>query len=148
MANLFPIDTNFEESNIQINKEIEFKGSYKFDFEKGEFIKNIDGTIAKCNEEEAYIQWCQKAMRTPRFLLAYSDLFGHEIDSLRGSKLSKEAIELEVKRMTKEALMVHPKTIDVDSFKFTWNDGNLYYEYNVKNYYDENTTLSNKLKVR
>lgn len=147
MTNLFPMDTNFEELDIQNNDEIEFKGSYKFDFETGEFIKNIDGTIARCNEEEAYIQWCQKVMRTPRFLLAYSDLFGHEIDSLRGSKLSKEAIELEVKRMTKEALMVHPKTIDVDNFKFTWYDGNLYYEYNVNSYYN-NSTLSNELKVR
>ncbi len=147
MANLFPLETDFEELNIQNNDDIEFKGSYKFDFDKGEFIKNVDGTIAKCNEEEAYIQWCQKVMRTPRFLLAYSDLFGHEIDSLRGSKLSKEAIELEVKRMTKEALMVHPKTIDVDNFKFTWNDGNLYYEYNINSYYN-NSTLSNELKVR
>lgn len=147
MANLFPIDTNFEELEIQNNDEIEFKGSYKFDFSTGKFIKNVDGTIAKCTEEEAYIQWCQKAMITPRFLLAYSELFGHEIDSLRGSKLSKEAIELEVKRMTKETLMVHPKTIDVDSFRFTWNNGNLHYEYNVNSYYN-NSTLSNELKVR
>lgn len=147
MANLFPIDTNFEELEIQNNDEIEFKGSYKFDFSTGQFIKNVDGTIAKCTEEEAYIQWCRKAMITPRFLLAYSELFGHEIDSLRGSKLSKEAIELEVKRMTKETLMVHPKTIDVDSFRFTWNNGNLHYEYNVNSYYN-NSTLSNELKVR
>lgn len=147
MVNLFPLETDFEELNIQNNNEIEFKGSYKFDFDKGEFIKNVDGTIVRCNEEEAYIQWCQKVMRTPRFLLAYSELFGHEIDSLRGSKLSKEAIELEVKRMTKEALMVHSKTIDVDNFKFTWNNGDLYYEYNVNSYYN-NSTLSNELKVR
>lgn len=148
MANLFPIETDFEELNVQSNQEVEFKGSYKFDFEKCEFIKNIDGTIARCNEEEAYIQWCQKVMRTPRFLLAYSDLFGNEIDSLRSSDLNNEAIELEVKRMTKEALKVHPKTIDVDNFKFIWNNGNLYFEYNVNSYYNNNVTLSNEMKVR
>ena len=56
MANLFPVDTDFEEFDIQSNKEVEFKGSYKFDVNKGEFVKNIDGTIAMFNEDEAYIQ--------------------------------------------------------------------------------------------
>lgn len=147
MTNLFPEDTNFEELNLQESSDVEFKGSYKFDFEIGEFVKNPDGTIAKCTEEEAYVQWCKKAMLTNRYLLAYSSLFGTEIDGLRGSKLSNKAIELEVKRMTKEALIVHPKTIYVDNFSFEWIKGNLYFEYEVKSYYSDKITLQNELKV-
>ncbi len=147
MSNLFPQDTNFEELNLQDSSNAEFKGSYKFDFETGEFAKNIDGTIAKCNPEEAYIQWCKKSMITNRYLPAYSDKFGNEVSSLRGTKLSDRAIELEVKRMTKEALMVHPKTVDVDNFIFKWIKGNLHFSYDVKSYYSDEITLQNELKV-
>lgn len=150
MPNLFPEDMSFEETNIEsMNEPLEFKGSYLFDFEKGEFVKNPDGTIAKCDDLQAYVQWCYKAMATPRYKLAYSDLYGHEFKDLIGKNLSKEAIELEIKRMTTETLMVHPRTQEVTDFQFCWsnNKEEVYYTYKVITIDDERILLNNTVKV-
>ncbi|NME95368.1 DUF2634 domain-containing protein [Clostridium cochlearium] len=150
MPNLFPEDMEFEENNIEeLEEPLEFKGSYLFDFEKGEFVTNPDGTIAKCDDLQAYIQWCNKALATPRYKLAYSDLVGQEFKSIIGSGLSKSAIELEIKRMTIETLMVHPKTKDVTNFNFKWagNKEEVYYEYEVITIDEERFTLDNTVKV-
>lgn len=148
MPNLFPKGSI---NNITLKKEnpIIFKGSYAFDFERGEFIKNPDGSIAKCNEFEAYVQWCQKAMMTARFkYLAYSNQYGQELRNIVGSDLDNKAIELEIKRIVKEALMVHPLTNSVENFEFKWENGELYYDYEVITIKQQRKFLTSKLKVR
>lgn len=150
MPDLFPSDVNYSDDPLEniSDSDTEYKGSYKFDFDKGEFVKNPDGTIKKCNDIEAYKQWCQLAMLTPRGLLGYSDLFGHELNTLAGTQYSKGAVELEVKRMTIEALMVHPRTKDVINFSFSWqNSGELYYQYTVVTVDNVSLNLNNTTKV-
>ncbi|MFU0784316.1 DUF2634 domain-containing protein [Clostridium sp.] len=149
MPDLFPDNMNYSDDTIDIsNSDTEYKGSYKFDFDKGEFVKNPDGTIKKCDDVEAYKQWCQLAMSTPRGMLGYSTLFGHELNTLTGTEYSKEAVELEVKRMTMEALMVHPRTKDVTNFSFIWQDsGELYYEYTVVTVDNISLNLDNTTKA-
>ncbi|MFV3031036.1 DUF2634 domain-containing protein [Clostridium botulinum] len=150
MPNLFP-DTNLEENNIEELEEpiIDFKGSYLFDFKTGEFVTNPDGTIAKANDLEAYVQWCYKAMATPRYKLAYSDLYGQEFKNIIGQDISKDAIELETKRMTEETLMVHPRTKDVDNFAFTWNENKevVCFEFEIITIDEEKFMLHSELKV-
>lgn len=124
--NLFPIDSNFTSVEIEdIDKYDETdRKSYLFDFDKGDFIKNPDGSLVICTPKQAYRQWCQKVMLTPRFKkLAYPDYYGNELDRLIGSSLNYSAIELEIERMVIEALEVHPKTLSVGDFKFNWYDG-------------------------
>ncbi|NFL76748.1 DUF2634 domain-containing protein [Clostridium sporogenes] len=149
MPNLFP--DNLEENNIEELEEpiIDFKGSYLFDFKTGEFVTNPDGTIAKANDLEAYVQWCYKAMATPRYKLAYSDLYGQEFKNIIGQDISKDAIELEIKRMTEETLMVHPRTKDVDNFIFEWSDNKekVLYTYEIITIDEERFMLHNELKV-
>lgn len=151
MPNLFPEDTNLEENNTEELEEpfIEFEGSYLFDFEKGEFVTNPDGSIAKCDDFQAYVQWCNKVMLSPRYRLAYSDLYGQEFKNIIGSGLSRDAIELEIKRMTEETLMVHPRTKEVTNFVFRWSENKeeVYYEYEVITIYEERFTLDNTVKV-
>ncbi|PRR85950.1 DUF2634 domain-containing protein [Clostridium luticellarii] len=151
MPNLFPENDYTDDStslNINNKNNEGYKGSYKFDFNKGEFVKNPDGTIKKCNDLEAYAQWCQMALLTDRGKYVYSNLFGQEFYKLTGSEYSKEAVELEVKRMTQEALMVHPRTKDVTNFTFTWQDsGELYYEYTVITMDGESVGLNNSVNV-
>lgn len=149
MPNLFPDNMNYDEtSSLDTESSIEFKGSYLYDFEKGDFVKNPDGTLARCNSLEAYEQWCNKAMDTPVGLRGYSSLYGHELDTLSDLPYSREAIELEVKRMTTDTLMVHPMTKDVRDFIFTWqNNGELYYEYTVLTVDEESIDLNNTAKV-
>lgn len=137
MPNLFP-DGSFEEVTLKEDTPIELKKTYAIDFETGEFIKNPDGSIKLLNEFDSYIQWCQKALMTARYkYAAYSDLYGKDII---GSSLDKKAMELEIKRVTREALMVHPFTKSVDSFSFDWRNGEVYYSYEI-------TTLDNQTKM-
>ena len=154
MANLFPDSYYTDDSSSSSfsantsNSDAGYKGSYKFDFKKGEFVRNPDGTLARCSRLEAYEQWCNKAMNTPVGFAAYSRLYGHELDTLSDSLYSREAIELEVKRMTADTLMVHPMTKDVRDFTFTWqNNGELYYEYTVVTVDEESIDLNNTTKV-
>lgn len=155
MANLFPEsdytnDTTSSSTSTTSgnNSDAGYKGSYKFDFKKGEFVRNPDGTLARCNRLEAYEQWCNKAMNTPVGFRAYSRLYGHELDTLSDSLYSRDAIELEVKRMTVEALMVHPRTKEVTDFTFTWqNNGELYYEYTVVTVDNNKVGLNNSVNV-
>ncbi|HBJ2623618.1 UNVERIFIED_ORG: hypothetical protein B2H98_06815 [Clostridium botulinum] len=145
MPNLFP--TNNEEIiNLEKNNQQEFKGSYAINFETGEFIKNKDGTIKVLNEDEAYIQWCEKAMLTARYKYgAYSNRYGKDII---GSDITdKKFIELEIKRITQEALMVHPLTKSVDSFSFEWKGSNVYYSFEVTTTKNRNKVIKSNKKV-
>ncbi len=149
MPNLFP-DSDYNKNNTDTNVQepLVLKGSYLFDFNKGEFVKNPDGTIKKCDKLMAYKQWCQMATNTDRSKYLYSDSFGEEFYQLTGTGYSQEAIELEVKRMTTEALMVHPFTKDVTSFSFTWqNNGELYYTYTVITADETSFSLNNSVNV-
>jgi len=154
--NLFPEDMDFEITDFIEDETVsieDFKKSYAFDFEKGEFIKGPDGKILLVDRLEAYKQWCQKVLFTPRKKhLAYSDVYGQEYYTLIGESISKSAIELEVERMTREALMVHPYTRSVENFRFKWNEEKnkeeLYFEFDVITVLDELFTLEHTVEMR
>ncbi|ALB46206.1 DUF2634 domain-containing protein [Clostridium beijerinckii] len=144
MSNLFPIGS-LETTTLTNNSNTNFKGTYAFDFESGDFVKNADGSVKILNEFEAYVQWCQKAMITSRYQYsAYSSKFGKDII---GSELDNAAIELELKRITQEALVVHPMTESVDNFTFTWENGEVYYTYEVTSKKGQTATLKSLKKV-
>lgn len=144
MANLFPTNS-IESVTIKENSTFELKGSYAIDFETMTFIKNPDGTIKILNGYDAYIQWCQLAIMTIRNRFkAYTYRFGREE---LNKELNKEATEMELTRITQEALMVHPNTESVDSFSFTWKNGEIYYEYKVTPIKGQSKILKNTEKV-
>lgn len=144
MPSLFP-DGSLEEITLKEDTPIELKRTYAINFETGEFVKNPDGSIKLLNEFDSYIQWCQKALMTLRYeYAAYSDLYGKDIIS---SNLDKKAMELEIKRVTREALMVHPFTQDVNSFSFDWRNGEVFYTYEVTTVDNQTKTLTNIEKV-
>ncbi|WP_010295853.1 DUF2634 domain-containing protein [Clostridium senegalense] len=144
MPDLFP-DGSLEEVTLKEDTPIELKKTYAINFETGEFIKNPDGSIKLLNEFDSYIQWCQKALMTARYkYAAYSSLYGKDII---GSSLDKKAVELEIKRVTREALMVHPFTQDVSSFSFDWRNGEVYYTYEVTTLDGQSKELTNTEKV-
>ncbi|AIY81327.1 hypothetical protein U728_813 [Clostridium botulinum 202F] len=145
MPNLFPT-ANEETINLEEDTQQKFKGSYAINFETGEFIKNSDGTIKILDEFEAYVQWCEKAMLTARYKYgAYSDRYGKDII---GSDITdKKFVELELKRITQEALMVHPLTKSVDSFSFEWKGSDVYYSFEVTTTKNRNKVLKSNKKV-
>lgn len=152
MHNLFPKDDEIEENNIErlLEEPIDFKGSYLFDFEKGDFVIDSDGTIAKCDDFQAYKQWCQKALLTNRYnKLCYSNLYGQDFKELINSNLNKSAIELEIKRMIEETLIVNPRTKDVNDFSFKWSENKeeVYCIFEVISIENNNFKLDTMVKV-
>ncbi len=145
MPNLFPT-VNEEIINLEENNQQEFKGSYAVDFETGEFIKNPDGTVKLLDDFEAYIQWCQLSMMTIRYkYMAYSDKFGRDI--IGSSITDKNFIELELTRITQEALMVNPLTKSVDSFSFEWKGSEVYYSYEITTIKNQSKALKSTMKA-
>ncbi|HCQ6128764.1 DUF2634 domain-containing protein [Clostridioides difficile] len=151
MPNLFPQNETFETVELKNNNknELDLKGSFLFDFIKGEFVKNADGTLKRCNKVEAYKQWCQKAILTPRCKRsAYSSVYGSEIKDLIASNLSQSAKELEISRLIKETILVHPYTKEVSNFIFNWleNSSLVNYEFDVLTIDDENIVIDGNIK--
>ncbi|HBG3897676.1 TPA: DUF2634 domain-containing protein [Clostridioides difficile] len=151
MPNLFPQSETFETVELKNNdeNELDLKGSFLFDFEKGEFVKNADGTLKRCYKVQAYKQWCQKAILTPRYKkAAYTNIYGSEIKDLIASNLSQSAKELEITRLIKETLLVHPYTKEVGEFSFNWleNSRLVEYEFNVLTIDDENIVIDGNIK--
>ncbi|ENZ9550532.1 DUF2634 domain-containing protein [Clostridioides difficile] len=151
MPNLFPQNETFETVELKNNNknELDLKGSFLFDFIKGEFVKNADGTLKRCNKVEAYKQWCQKAILTPRYKRsAYSSVYGSEIKDLIASNLSQSAKELEISRLIKETILVHPYTKEVSNFIFNWleNSRLVNYEFDVLTIDDENIVIDGNIK--
>ncbi|MFL0165589.1 DUF2634 domain-containing protein [Candidatus Clostridium helianthi] len=145
MADLFP-SGSLQSTGLGNNDlTTEFKGSYAINFDTMEFIKNTDGTIKVLDAYEAYIQWCKLAMMTARYKYrAYTSKFGRDII---GKMIDQKAMELEIKRVTTEALKVHPMTGSVDNFVFAWENGEVYYTYEVTATSGQSTVISNTEKV-
>lgn len=152
--NLFPENMNFEITDYTENENDNidnFKKSYAYDFEKGDFIRGPDGKVLIVDRLDAYMQWCQKSLLTKRLRhLSYTNVYGQEYYTLIGEPISKAAIELEVERMTKEALMVHPYTKEVQNFTFEWdkNKEELYFTFDVITVLDELFTLEHREEMR
>ena len=110
---------------------------------RASFVKGPDGKILKVKAVEGYLQWCEKVLRTKRFVhSSYTDLYGEEYYTLIGSDMTKSALELEVKRMTIEALMVHPFTEKVNRFDFKWDEhkSELYFSFHAYTVFGEEYT--------
>ena len=145
MANLFPTGS-LEATNLTDSTNIKLKDSHAINLETMEYIKNPDGTVKILDAFDGYIQWCQLAMMTARYKYkAYSNKFGRDII---GKIIDEKAMELELKRITAEALMVHPMTSSVDNFVFTWGNGEVYYTYEVTATNGESKVLNSTEKVR
>lgn len=123
MPALFPetvVDPEIIESTAE---ETQFGRNVGFDFEHDEFAVSPTGRQYKLDETDSWIEWAIKALATPRYQhLIYSDNYGSEFHTLIGTCQPHEFIESEIRRMTKECLMVDDRTEKVDEFEFEWID--------------------------
>ncbi|MGN0489326.1 MAG: DUF2634 domain-containing protein [Ruminococcus sp.] len=110
----------------------EQKPSVYFDFEAGDFRQTKSHNIAQASEEEAFIQWCRKAVMTERdAALAYSSDIGIESEEALQEE-DREAVEAELEKTITEALMVHPATEYVNNFEFEWGPDSIHISFLVK----------------
>ncbi|TBL71364.1 DUF2634 domain-containing protein [Paenibacillus thalictri] len=129
MPNLFPVNESggvLEE--VKVSKQTVFGRSWRFDFETGEFMVTPAGKVVTADEDQAWVEWCQKALHTERYrYLAYSRSYGQEFDDLIALHLTREANEMELKRMTKEALMADPRTAKAEMVSLQWEGDHCFF---------------------
>lgn len=112
----------FDESLLDESQEevAEYKRSYFFDFEKGDFVMTGGGKVRKSTGTEAWEQWCIKALLTTKnACFAYLN-HGSEAVYAINTPDRKEA-ESNLKRTIKETLMANPLTERVDDVTFSWD---------------------------
>lgn len=152
MNNLLPVENLYEEVNVNtkntLNNNRPYGRSWKFDFDKGDFIISPIGQMKKLNELDSYIEWCYKTLQTPRYrYVIYSRNYGNELDVLIGKDYTNKAIESEIKRMVTESLMINIYTKSVDNFAYKWDKDSVYYTFEVTTTLGETSILKSKLTV-
>lgn len=120
MPNLFPTQrsNSIEE---QTSAPVKFGRSWMFDFDTGDFVLSPTGKVAVSTGIEAYGEWCQKALLTPRYRhIIYSRLYGSDLEEMIGKGFPRAVAESEIKRIVTETLKVDARTKDVQNFSYIW----------------------------
>ncbi|MNJ35441.1 hypothetical protein D3C77_301780 [compost metagenome] len=146
VANLFPDEVGEDWTNEQPDdtggEEVTFGRSWHFDFEAGDFVMTPTRKVASADETAAWVVWCQKAIRTPRYRhLIYSRGHGEELDDLIGRGYSRAVQESEIQRIVIETLLVDPRTASVGEFTFSWREDACYFTCRISNVRDEESVL-------
>ncbi|KHF35866.1 hypothetical protein CM49_01804 [Paenibacillus sp. P1XP2] len=93
------------------------------------------------DEKEAWVLWCEKAIRTPRYRhLIYSRDYGSELEELIGSG-NRAIQESEIRRMVSETLLADARTQNVDQFVFEWEGESCRFACRITNIRDEEAVL-------
>lgn len=115
---LFPVidvPEFFEDDGLYDNR---YHPSVKWDFEKGDFVRDGANKLIDTDGRDAYKIWCVKAVSTERYTcIAYPREIGTEMDSAMKEPVP-EAVESAVERTITEALLVNPRTEYVREFEF------------------------------
>lgn len=146
MANLFPETEDMiwedatEPETYEGNGAV-FGRSWKFDFDAGEFVMSPTRKMAVADEKEAWVLWCEKAIRTPRYRhLIYSRDYGSELEELIGTG-GRAIQESEIRRMVSETLLADARTQNVDQFVFEWEGESCRFTCRISNIRDEEAVL-------
>lgn len=147
MPNLFPITENDDHTERQ-ERQVQFGRSWRFDYEKGDFVTSPTGKVMGCSGTDAWLEWCKKAILTKRYRhLVYSRNHGQELDDLISRHLTREANELEIKRMVTETLMVDPRTSGVGNFTFRWEGEKCFFTCEITNVRGEKETITESVVI-
>ncbi len=129
---LFPVIGMAEAVSAKEQYDRQYKPSYLWDFEKGDFVRDGANKILTCSGIEAYKTWCIKAVNTERkTCLAYTNEIGSEMVSAF-RKPSRKTQESAIERTIRETLMTNPRTEYVRNFSFTWSSDSVSVRFTVK----------------
>jgi hypothetical protein len=149
MPNLFPIASgNSPQAQTTAGSggmsggKVKFGRSWRFDYEKGDFVLTPTGKIPTCTGVDAWLEWCKKTLRTERYTyVAYSRNHGQQFEELIPRHLSRRANESEIVRMTREALKTDPRTNQVAAFSFAWEGERCTFQCEVTNVRGQTFTI-------
>lgn len=119
------MDSKENKEKLPIPKE------YNWDFNENDFILE-NGNPKIVEGLEAIKIWIYKVLRTARYrYFAYSWDYGHEFEDLIGKGLSSGAIESEVKRYLKEALLINPYILEIKDLRTSIEENKVTAEFTV-----------------
>lgn len=148
MPNLFPLAAGGGAQAAKTAGAVKFGRSPKFDHALGEFVMTQTGKIAECTDTEAWLEWCQKALRTERYRhLVYSRSYGQEFEELIARHLSRQANEMEIQRITTETLKVDPRTAEVRHFTFEWKNDQCSFHCEIVNVRGEQKNITGSVVI-
>lgn len=143
MPNLFPTEQITAVPEETQTGLVKFGKSWVFDFEQGDFVLSPTGRAMEADGAEAYRQWAQKTLLTPRYRYPiYSRNYGQELEDLLRRNLTRAGNESEIKRMVTEALMVDQRTSSVGDFTFDWQEDSVYFTCTVTTAQGEQVQIS------
>lgn len=128
MPNLFPTDLGdyeIDEENVlsELNEtNVGYKGGIYFDSASNDVLMNGSGQVLPADGTQAWIQWCEKCIATPRFKCkAYSSDFGIDVDEIFNATTRDEA-EAIISGEISDALMAdqYGRTAYVNSIEYDW----------------------------
>lgn len=132
MDQLFPTFDLPEDSTEEEEQDELYPQSVKWDWEKGDFVRDGSGKLVVSDGHEAYIDWVLKVAETERLsCLAYDSDIGTEFEDIF-SYDDNDRVESELEKTITEALMVDPRTDYVRDFSFSRNGDQLYVSFSVK----------------
>lgn len=141
-ANLAPEITETSAGRVFFGK------SWRFDFEKGDFVLTPSGRVVECGDVDAWLEWCRKALMTSRYyFLAYSRNYGQEFEDLIALRLNRAGNESEIKRIAAECLKVDPRTAGVDDFSFSWEEDKCFFTCAVTSVSGESGNLNGMVVI-
>lgn len=147
VPDLFPA-TDTTSVSLPTSRQVQFGKSWRFDFDRGEFVLTPTGKVAEAQGASGWLEWCRKALMTARYrYLAYSRRYGQEFEDLIGRHLGCEANESEIKRMVTECLMLDPRTASISNFSFEWAGDEVYFTCEVANVLGDTTSLSGSVVI-
>lgn len=147
VANLFPegddmIWTDATDPEVLEGIGAVFGRSWRYDFEAGEFVMSPIRKITVADEKEAWVIWCEKAIRTPRYRhLIYTRDYGSELEELIGKGYDRSLQESEIQRMVTETLLADARTDNVDQFLFAWEGEACRFSCRITNVRDETENI-------
>lgn len=150
MAQLFPVRSVNEQAEARntSNLEIAFGRSWRFDFDRGEFAITPTGRIAISEDKEAWVEWCEKTVRTRRYMHPiYSRSYGQELEELIGARFTRPAMESEIRRMVTEALLTDLRTADVGLFSFEWLTDRCFFSCEIRSVRDDTVSFRGEVMV-
>jgi len=109
------------------------KQTFKFDFEKNEFVTDVMGNaIMTNNPNELLEQVVNKILHDRRYKnLIYPDSYGNEVDLILNQDDPYEVVECELRRVFTEALVYHPLIASLSNFEITGEGDMIFCEFVV-----------------
>lgn len=154
MANLFPevVMEQWTEVGEAVAEDsgvdAVFGRGWRFDYTVGEFILTPTGKVVMADGQEAWVEWCRKAMQTDRYrYLIYSRSYGHDLELLIGKGQGQQMLESDIERMVTEALSVDPRTAAVGPFAFQWGEDHCSFTCKITSTRNEEETLEGRVSA-